>query len=76
VHRPVYEFVSEIDQIESETRRLWALKGKLEAESAVLDTYIEVARKHAVLNEALAIPGNGQLKQLPYTPAFSMQRTR
>ena len=44
------------------------MRQKLEAEAALLDSYIKVARKQAEFEHVAALPQSGPPKQIPYKP--------
>jgi hypothetical protein len=71
---------SELVQIEQETARMYALKQKLDAEAAMLDSYIKVARRQAELQGVLQLTQQkqtaGQPKLIPYQPQIPMTKVR
>jgi hypothetical protein len=85
---PVYEHVirihiefrnpvaDRIAQIENETRIALALKRKVDAESALLDSYVRVAIQKNQLKQLLSIAQREELEQLAHMPAVEMDKVR
>jgi hypothetical protein len=66
----------EASRLEQETRRLWALKKKVDAEVALIDSCIELSRKTAELEHLQAIPADEAPKQIAYMPNVPAQPVR
>ena len=85
---PVYEYVvsvrvevrdstaDRIAQIENETRITLALKRKVDAESALLDSYARIAWQKAHLKQLLSTAEREDLELLPHVPSVEMDRIR
>ncbi len=71
---------TELERIERETERLRALKRQLDAEAAMLDSYLLVARKQTELQGVLQLTHRQetteQPKLLPYRPQIPMTEVR
>ena len=71
---------SELVRIEQETARMYALKQKLDAEAAMLDSYIKVARRQAELQSVLQLTQQKQNTEQPklisYKPQIPMAKVR
>ncbi len=71
---------TELVRIEQETARMYALKQKLDAEAAMLDSYIKVARRQAELQGVLQLTQQKQSTEQPklisYQPQIPMAKVR
>lgn len=71
---------TELERIERETERMRALKRQLDAEAAMLDSYLLVARKQAELQGVLQLTHRQetteQPKLLAYRPQIPMTEVR
>lgn len=82
-HPPRYEWrvVSmtssdrEVERINNETQRMLALADRLDAESALLSSQLQLARKRAEFAEVLALPAT-EIVRIEYAPAVSLKTLR
>jgi hypothetical protein len=72
----VMEIRNEASPLETETRRLRALKDQVDAEIELLDSHIELARKKVELKRLEAIVQKEAPKQIAYTPNVPFQPAR
>jgi hypothetical protein len=66
----------ETHRLEQEAQRLWALKNKVDAEIALLDSCLELSRKKAEFEQVGVMPAKEAQKQIAYMPNIAMKLVR
>lgn len=73
---PIYVYVDDtaerIRQYEREAQLALALKRKVDAESALLDSQVRAALRKVELKQLVSYTHSDDLRQLPYEPAIEM----